>query len=122
MKAGTACFPRQARLTEAADYQRVFKQARLRSSDRYLTLLALPTEQPGSRLGLAISRKSARRAVDRNRIKRIIRDSFRRYQHQLPAMDIVVISRAGIEKCTSTELFNALEIHWVRLNQSCKDS
>lgn len=63
---------------------------------------APPLDQP--RLGLAISKKHARRAVDRNRIKRIAREAFRVRRRSLAAVDIVVLSRAGIAAADSREL------------------
>lgn len=72
------------------------------------------------RLGLVVSRKCARRAVDRNRIKRVIRDSFRCNQARLGAWDIVVIGRPGIEQRANSEIAAALEQHWVRLRPCAK--
>ena len=71
-----ARFPKRARLLKPAEFSRVFKKAH-RSSDRQLTILAAPNDLDYPRLGLAISKKHAKRAVDRNRIKRIVRESFR---------------------------------------------
>jgi ribonuclease P protein component len=55
--------------------------------------LALQTGQPSSRLGLAISKKQIRRAVDRNRLKRHIRESFRHHRKRLTGLDLVVMAR-----------------------------
>lgn len=68
------------------------------------------------RLGLAISKKHAKRAVDRNRLKRIVRESFRQHQATLPAMDFVVMAKGGAQKLSNTELFDSLERHW---NEFC---
>ncbi len=48
--------------------------------------------QPGgsARLGLVVGKKLLKRAVDRNRVKRVIRDQFRRRRAELPAVDLVV--------------------------------
>lgn len=68
-------------------------------------------EAPGSgaRLGLAISRKHARRAVDRNRIKRIAREAFRVRRQQLPPVDIIVLSRAGVTEADRAALRSELD-------------
>ena len=58
---------------------RVFKQA-LRSRDPLFTVLCRCNNSDLARLGLAISKKHCRRAVGRNRIKRIVRESFRQHQ------------------------------------------
>lgn len=115
-------FPRAARLTEAADYSRVFKRSRKRSSDRWLTLLAAENSQGRPRLGLAVSRKAAKSAVARNRIKRLVRESFRLHQQQLPALDIVVVARPGIAGVESKVLRQALERHWKRISGPCAKS
>jgi ribonuclease P protein component len=106
-------FDRSRRLTAASDYRRVFSRPE-RFSDRYFTLLLRRSGPDGPRLGLAISRKVARRAVDRNRIKRICRESFRRHHQQLGAVDCVVLGRAGIAEAGNAELFTALERLWKR--------
>ena len=74
-----------------AEYARVFEQAR-RTSDPLLSLHWLAGETP-ARLGLAVSRKVDPNAVGRNRIKRVIRDQFRKLRAQLPGGDYV-LSRA----------------------------
>ena len=51
-----------------------------------------------------VSKKNARRAVDRNRIKRIIREQFRLHQFILPAVDLVVLARPGLVKLPSQEI------------------
>ena len=88
-------FPRSARLLSRAAYQAVFADGR-RLSDPYFLLLAAPrTDGDGARLGMAIARRHARTAVERNRIKRLVRESFRARCEVLPALDIVVMLRAG---------------------------
>ena len=116
LSVGAARFPRDARLTGSAQFQRVFKNARLRSTDAVLAVLAVENELSIARLGLAISRKAARRAVARNRVKRLIRNSFRVNRQHLSGLDIVVIGRPGIENKSNAELLNALARHWKRLS------
>jgi len=75
------------------EFAHVFEQGR-RTRARYFTVVATPGgEYP--RLGLAIGRKASPRAVVRNRIKRIVRDVFR--HASLPALDIVVVARGGLD-------------------------
>jgi len=50
----------------------------------------------GARLGMAISKRNAKTAVLRNRIKRVLRDRFRHLRSQLPALDLVVQLRGPI--------------------------
>lgn len=109
-----ARFPKRARLLKPAEFSRVFNNA-IRSSDRLLTILASISAEPYPRLGLAISKKHVKRAVDRNRIKRIVRESFRLHQHQLPGVDFVVMARDVTVTASNPELFKALEHHWKKL-------
>src|SRR5690606_34162777 len=72
------------RLLSPVDFTRVFGAGR-RSSDALFNVIAMPGPGPGARLGLAISRKVSRSAVQRNRIKRVVRESFRKQGARLPA-------------------------------------
>ena len=68
-----------------------------------------------ARLGLAVAKKHVRRAVDRNRIKRLLRESFRHHQQQLKGLDLVVLVKPGIHKADNAALLQSLEKHWKRL-------
>lgn len=85
-------FPRAARLLSGKDYSHVFKQNK-RYSDRYWTILARKNETGLSRLGLAIAKKRAKRAVDRNKIKRVAREAYRVQRDRLPGLELVVMNR-----------------------------
>ena len=87
-----------------------------------MTVLASPNSLGHPRLGMAISRKVARTAVARNRIKRAVRESFRQHQGRLHDLDIVVLGRNGVADRTGRELAAALESLWTRLNESCAGS
>jgi len=85
-----------------------------RSSDRFFTVLARPNDKNHARLGLAISRKAARRAVDRNRLKRIAREAFR-HAPPAPAIDLVVFAKPGAAREDRHTLRNSLDRHLVAL-------
>lgn len=74
------------------------------------------------RLGLAISKRRVRRAVARNRIKRLIRESFRTHQRQLRGLDVVIIARTAIEGVETTDFFLSLERHWKKIRNRCDSS
>jgi ribonuclease P protein component len=120
----TGPFRRRQRLLDGADFRRVFQQADPpRSSDAYLTLLARPDnglDHP--RLGLAIGRKVTLRAVGRNRIKRLARESFRAEQASLPSVDIVVLARPAAAAADNATLWASLARNWKRLRQRCEQS
>jgi ribonuclease P protein component len=122
LHSGLMRFPRQARLTEPAEFKRVFDHCRCKASNRWMTVLAVPNDAVTSRLGLVISRKTARQAVARNRIKRQVRESFRHWRVPLGNLDIVVIGRSGIALQSNRVLAQALEKIWLRLIETCAGS
>jgi len=114
-----SCLPRQARLRYSRDFRGVFAEP-ARSVDPCFTVLARRNDGQHARLGLAISRKHARRALDRNRLKRIIRESFRLRRQFLHGIDIVVMCRHGAASRPNTRLFSSLAGHWRRVrDQLC---
>jgi len=114
-------FPRHARLLKPDEFSRVFKKP-IRSSDRLLTILAVPNDNSHARLGLAISKKNAKRAVDRNRIKRLIRESFRLHMHQMPDIDLVVMAKPVTKNADNQQILQSLQQHWNRLQKQCAKS
>jgi len=113
----SARFGRDYRLLSQTDFSRVFQDPR-KSTDRWLTVLASPNRFERPRLGLAISRKNARRAVQRNRIKRVMRESFRLNQNQLTGLDIVILSRREAGSASKRQLRSSIERHWTRITKS----
>jgi ribonuclease P protein component len=109
-----ADFPPESRLLSPASFRRVFEKAG-KSSDNRFTVLYRTNDRGRARLGLAVSKKNAKRAVDRNRIKRVIRESFRTNQAKLDSLDIVVLSRKGTPGFSNRELFDSLLRHWNNL-------
>ena len=100
-------FPRTARLLTASDYSAVFGKNK-RLSDRYWTILVYRNETAQTRIGLAVAKKRAKRAVDRNRLKRIVRESFRHSKEKLTGTDIVVMNRDDTVKASNFELRDSL--------------
>ncbi|MEO7073495.1 MAG: ribonuclease P protein component, partial [Rhodanobacter sp.] len=69
-------------------------------------------------LGLAISKRVSKRAVERNRIKRLVRESFRRIRTQLPAIDVMVMAREQAAGVAGSELLAEMDSLWKRLLDS----
>jgi ribonuclease P protein component len=109
------------RLLTARDYERVFQHPH-KSSDKALTVLARLSGRPVARLGLAIPRRQIRHAVERNRIKRLIRESFRRHQELLRGLDVVVIGRNDLLNKDTRTVFTRLEYHWRKVSERCTES
>ncbi|MCZ6497522.1 MAG: ribonuclease P protein component [Gammaproteobacteria bacterium] len=106
----TAGFPRLKRLTKAKDFGRVFANP-TRSSDRYFTALSHPNKGNTARLGLTVSRRIARNAVDRNRLKRLAREVFR-CQQDLPLLDFVVLANKAAPAAENRVLRDSLQRHF----------
>ncbi len=97
------------------EFDHVFKNAG-RSSDLYFTILFTTGQSERARLGLAIAKRVARRAVDRNRIKRLVRESIRQ-ESTLPIVDLVVMTRPAAVQARNSDLFQSLEHHWKRIHR-----
>ncbi len=121
-------FSRSARLTSADQYKRVFNKNH-RSADRFWTVLSRvscvghtaeesPTDRLPARLGMAVAKKTAKRAVDRNRLKRLARESFRQHKHSLAGFDIVLLARHASVSASNQELLKSLEKHWSRVSKN----
>lgn len=112
-------FQRISRLGGAAEFSYIFEDAS-RSRDRFFTVLFRDNEQRAARLGLAISRKNCRRAVARNRIKRIIRESFRQNQAILFGLDLVVINQPAAASADNGAMNDSLARHWQRCSKQTR--
>ena len=111
--------PRRYRLTGKKAFNGVFERPAV-SADECFKVLARLNGLDHSKLGMAVSRKVDRRAVARNRLKRIIRESFRAHyrptRDPLPA-DFVVLPRARAVSTPNAKLFEHLSRHWRRIDQ-----
>ena len=114
-------FARCQRLLKPDEYKRVFSRP-CKQGDQYLTLLCRSNDLSLARLGLAIAKRNIKTAVARNRIKRLIRETFRRHQTILEGLDIVVLAKPEAARATNEELIKALNHLWQRLEHKCKDS
>jgi ribonuclease P protein component len=105
-------FSKSMRLLNSKDFQTVFDDAPLRNSHQHFLFLARMNQLNRPRLGLVIAKKHIRRAVDRNRMKRLIRETFRAKQQQLTGIDVIVLARKGMHEVTNAVLIEQLNKQW----------
>lgn len=93
------------------EFQLCFTQGQ-RVNGRFFRLHVLPAAKP--RLGLAVSRKVDKRAVGRNRIKRVARETFRTSRAAIPLADLVLVAKREAATATNDELREDLAHLWRR--------
>jgi ribonuclease P protein component len=118
-----------ARLTLAAS-QRLRRKSEFdlvhargaRFGDAYFAVIARANDLPQPRLGLAVSVKTAGNAVERNRIRRLVRETFRLHQHELPRVDLVVNARPKARGADAAALRSSLDSLWKKVSERCASS
>lgn len=112
-------FPKYHRLVKSEQYIRVFSKP-----DRFIGvgyfLLSRANGLGFARLGLAISKRNFPRSVDRNRIKRIVRESFREVFFYLPSVDIIFLCSKDSIVLSNHLLRANLEKSWKKIIDSSR--
>ena len=103
-------------MLDKASFGRVFKNAK-RSRDKYFVVLYRHEPSSAPRLGLAIAKKHCKLATGRNRIKRLIRESFRHHKEELGGLDIVVLNTRATHQADNRTLASSLDRHWRQCSQ-----
>ncbi|WXL25908.1 ribonuclease P protein component [Ectopseudomonas mendocina] len=111
-------FGRDKRLLTPRQFKAVFDSPSGKAPGKNVLLLARNNELDHPRLGLVIGKKSVKLSVERNRLKRQIRESFRLSQDSLVGWDIVVIARKGLGDLENAELARQFAKLWKRLARS----
>ena len=88
----TCSLARGVRITKASEYAHIFQKGK-HTQGKFWQLVATPSSESKPRLGLAISKKAYKKAVDRNLRKRLAREMFRLQQTQLNNLDMVVMAK-----------------------------
>lgn len=104
--------PKQAKLLKTDDFSSVFN-LRKRIANTYLVIRFKPNNFNHPRLGLVVGKKTAKLAVHRNYMKRVLRELFRLKQHQLPSLDLVV----QVQKKFQKSEFNQIKQEFEKLSQ-----
>ncbi|MEE9447407.1 MAG: ribonuclease P protein component [Arenicellales bacterium] len=112
-------FTKALRLLKPAEFKRVFDR-RQSAHNANFGVYCVKNDLEHPRLGLVISKKVSKKAVVRNRIKRQLRESFRRQQDSLGAVDFVVVAKAPYAKIAFESNASILETVWQKALKRCK--
>lgn len=107
-------FPSSFRLKTKNQFRNIFHDAQRISGDYFLFFFKANT-LGCPRLAIIVSKRSVRNAVDRNRLKRIIKESFRLHQHLISGYDVLIIVSKSIGRINNKELFQCLKKQWLQL-------
>ena len=110
-----AGLPRSARLTRAADFAALGRDA-FAMGGRYFVVRYKNSPSGAARLAQAVSRRVHKRAVRRNRIKRQVRTAFRNARGRLPPLDLLIIARPAAVTASSAALVADLAALFHRLD------
>ena len=105
-----------AKLSQPDQYRRVFDSPKYKVSSGAFLLLATHSAMPSSRLGVVVAKKNIRRAVRRNRIKRLVREQFRHHPFDT-AIDLVVLARSGADQLDNPSVWQELDRLWRTLEK-----
>lgn len=110
-------FPAAARLLQASDFKAVFDHALYKVHQPGFLILAINRKEADefSRIGIIVAKKKLKRAHERNRFKRLTRESFRLHQQQMPALDIVIMAKQGADLLPNDQLHHDLDKAWQML-------
>ncbi len=111
-------FSREKRLLAPRQFKAVFDSPSAKAPGRSVLLLARNNALSHPRLGFVIGKKSVKLSVERNRLRRVIRESFRHHQEQLDGIDIVVLVRKGLSDLDNSELSKQFAKLWKRLGRN----
>ncbi len=112
---GGLTFGKSQRLLTSGDYQHVFRQARYKVSSKRILILATENGMARARLGLVVGKKHLKLAVQRNRFKRLARESFRHQQHELAGLDIIVLVRGNLAHEENARIRQSIDTLWLDL-------
>jgi len=118
---GRLTLPARLRLRRKRDFNAAYARGR-RMGDGFFAVIATCNEAGAPRLGTAVAIKVAGGAVARNRIRRIIRESFRLHQREIPAVDLVVSARPQARAASGKVLHASLAALWKRVGEQCATS
>lgn len=129
----SCCFGNNRRLRKPREFATVYQGNQTRAKGQYFTVLAfsrfsavaetntddtIRQSLPSARLGAVVSKKVAKSAVRRNRIKRLIRESFRVKEHPQD-IDFILIAKPGAASADNAQLSKELNYLWKKIHHRC---
>jgi ribonuclease P protein component len=113
-------YNRESRLLTPDHFKTVFSKP-IRFHSQYFTVLIRENSIKNNRIGFAVAKKKVKLAVQRNRIKRLVRESFRLNQHNLPTVDMVIMAKSGIDLLDNKIITEQIEKIWRKIIQRHKN-
>lgn len=101
-------FQRELRLVSPDQFDYVFKDP-IKASSPNLTILARANSIDHARIGIIVSKKTMKLAVDRNRFKRLTRNHFRLNNSIFPNIDMIVLAKGKIGEFKNEEVIHLLD-------------
>jgi len=114
-------FPAARRLRRKWEFDQLYARGQ-RLGNSHFGMTIQPNELGHARLGLAVASKPFGGSVPRNRIRRLIRESFRLRQHDLPDVDLVVSARPRAKDASPQELRASLAVLLDKVIVQCAPS
>jgi len=111
LTSGRARLRASQKLSTAAEFARAHKSKR-RQADALFSIQWIENDREHARIGMAVGVRAVGAAVTRNRVRRLIRESFRLRRQELPAVDIFVIARTGARSASNAQIFASLARLW----------
>lgn len=107
----TLRFPPAARVLRKVEFEAAYRHGS-RHGNAHFSLTIQPNHLAGARLGMAIAARTVGKAVTRNRLRRIIRESFRHARDGLPSVDVIIGARVAARGASADELRASLDKLW----------
>jgi len=114
-----AAFGKSRHLLKPAEFKCVFEK-RQSAHNSHFGIYAVKNTLGHARLGLVISKKVSKKAVVRNRIKRLVRESFRLQQDDFGAFDFIVVAKAPVATIAFESISTPLQPLWFKAMKRCK--
>lgn len=113
-------FPKAVRLLTASEYRQVFQDVQVRVSSQNFLILAKDQKKDYPRIGIIVAKKNVKLAVQRNRIKRLLRETFRNERALLPKIDIIVLTKKGVHEVENSVMLTELDYLWRKLKRKAQ--